>query len=948
VGGSGNAGSVVKTSAAAEVAEALRRAGVTDLGESRLDRALYSSDASLYRVIPAVVARPRDAAEVEATLAVCRDLKVPLTCRGAGTSIAGNAVGTGVVLDFARHMGQAISIDAQARTATVSPGVVQARLQRAAAPYGLRFGPDPSTHDRCTIGGMIGNNACGARSLRTGRTADNVLALDVLTAAGGRLSLGETGGAADPGGELAALRAVVGGGLATIRTEFGRFGRQASGYALEHLLPERGFDVRRALAGSEGTLAVVTSATVRLVAAPAHRTLAVLGYPDMPTAAGATPGILPWHPAACEGMDSRLVDVVRARRGAGRVPDLPAGSAWLFVEVTGDTAEEAEAAAKELVTVVDAADGLVVTDPAQAAALWRIREDGVGLAGRNQAGAPAYPGWEDSAVPVESLGPYLRDLDALMAERGLTGAPYGHFGEGCLHLRLDFPLTQPDGQAVLRVFLLDAARLVARYGGSLSGEHGDGRARSELLPLMYSPAAIELFGQVKRAFDPDGLLNPGVLVDPEFVDSNVRATEAPPQRTGLALTYPDDAGDFSTAVHRCSGIGKCLATPGPGRVMCPSYQATREEKDSTRGRARILQEMVNGTLVRGGWRSPEVHEALDLCLSCKACAAECPAGVDMAAYKSEVLYQTYRHRLRPRSHYSLGRLPRLARLASIAPGTANQLLGLPGLGAVAKLAAGVDRRRSLPRFGPETFRSWFKHRGYQRQDGRPVLLFTDTFTNHFGLAQGQAAVRVLEAAGFTVQITERPVCCGLTWISTGQLGAARRVLARTAASLRPAVQAGIPIVGIEPSCTAVFRSDAAGLLDPETAGGLGRSVRTLSELLLTSRDWTPPDLSGTKVVAQPHCHHRAVMTWEADAELLRRCGASVTSVAGCCGLAGNFGVERRHYDLSVAVAQANLLPAVAEADPGTTVLADGFSCRTQLTDLAAVPARHLAELLDDS
>jgi FAD/FMN-containing dehydrogenase/Fe-S oxidoreductase len=927
----------------------LRKAGVADLGDSTLQRALYSSDASLYRVVPAVVAWPHDADEVAAVLSVCRALKVPLTCRGAGTSIAGNAIGTGIVLDFARHMGRAISVDADAATATVSPGVVQAQLQRAAAPHGLRFGPDPSTHDRCTIGGMIGNNACGARSLRTGRTADNVLALEVLTAAGGKLSLAAPASGAvppDPGGELAALRAVVGDGLATIRTEFGRFGRQASGYALEHLLPEHGFDVRRALVGSEGTLAVLTSATVRLVVSPAHRTLVVLGYPDMPTAASATREILLWNPAACEGMDSRLVDVVRSRRGASRVPDLPAGSAWLFVEVTGDTAAEAEHTAKELVATVDAVGGMVVTDAAQAAALWRIREEGVGLAGRNQAGAPAYPGWEDSAVPAESLAGYLRDLDALMAERGLTGAPYGHFGEGCVHLRLDFPLGQPDGQAVMRVFLLDAARLVAKYGGSLSGEHGDGRARSELLPLMYSPPAIELFRRVKHAFDPGNLLNPGVMVAPDFVDDNVRATAAAPVTQGLALAYPHDGGDFSAAVHRCSGVGKCLATTtGPGRVMCPSYQATRNEKDSTRGRARILQEMINGTLVTAGWRAPEVRDALDLCLSCKACASECPAGVDMAAYKSEVLFQAYRHRLRPRSHYSLGQLPRLARLASAAPATVNRTLGLPGVGRLAKLAGGVDRRRSLPEFGAETFRSWFKHRAYGRQDGRPVLLFTDTFTDHFGLAVGQAAVRVLEAAGFTVQIADRPVCCGLTWISTGQLGTARRVLRRTAARLRPALEAGIPIVGLEPSCTAVFRSDAAELLDAPTAEALAGSVRTLSELLLSAGDWIPPDLHGTKIIAQPHCHHRAVMTWDPDAELLSQTGADLTAVSGCCGLAGNFGVERGHYDVSVAVAQADLLPAVTTAAPGTVILADGFSCRTQLTDLAAAPALHLAELL---
>jgi FAD/FMN-containing dehydrogenase/Fe-S oxidoreductase len=935
--------------APAEIAGALRRAGLTDVADGALPRALYSSDSSLYRVVPAVVACPRDDAEVAAALSVCRELAVPLTCRGAGTSVAGNAVGTGIVLDFARHMGQAVSVNAEERTATVQPGVVHARLQRAAAPHGLRFGPDPSTHSRCTIGGMIGNNSCGARSLSTGRTVDNVVALDVLTAAGERLSLtGPTPRSASlpPGRELAKLRAIAGGALATIRTEFGRFGRQVSGYALEHLLPEHGFDVRRALVGSEGTLAVVTSATVALVGEPAHRALAVLGYPDMATAADAAPEVLHWHPAACEGLDSRMIDVVRSRKGASRVPDLPRGSAWLFVELTGDTAAEADSAAKELIATVDALDGLVVSNAAQATALWRIREDGAGLAGRSERGAPAYPGWEDSAVPVESLGAYVRDLGELMADRGLTGAPYGHFGEGCLHLRLDFPLDQPDGKAAMRVFLLDAARLAARYGGSLSGEHGDGRARSELLPLMYSESAIELFREVKRTFDPDGLLNPGVIVEPDFVDDDVRAVAARPLRRRLGQRYSHDAGDFSMAVHRCTGVGRCVADQlGPGQAMCPSYQATRDEKDGTRGRARVLQEMINGTLVRGGWRSAEVHEALDLCLSCKACSAECPAGVDMAAYKSEVLFQTYRHRLRPRSHYALGRLPHLARLASLTPGLANSMLALPGLGALAKFAAGVDRRRSLPEFAAEPFRSWFAHRGHRRRDGRPVMLLADTFTNHFSLAAGQAAVHVLEDAGYTVQITARPTCCGLTWISTGQLTAARRILHHAAAQLRPALRAGVPIVGLEPSCTAVFRSDAAELLDGATAKALAGSVRTLSELLLAAPGWQPPDLRGTTIVAQPHCHHRAVMSWDADAELLRRAGAEVTEVPGCCGLAGNFGVERGHYEVSTAIAETALLPAVRAAGPGAVLLADGFSCRTQLADLGGHEAIHLAQLL---
>ncbi len=978
--------------ASAEVAAALRKEGLSDVGESVLRRALYASDASLYRVVPAVVAHPRDTGEVAAAVAVCRAAGVPLTCRGAGTSIAGNAVGTGVVLDFSKHLNRVLGVDPDSRTATVQPGVVHAQLQRAAAPLGLRFGPDPSTHNRCTIGGMIGNNACGSRSLAYGRTSDNVEALDVLTAAGRVLLL--AGPAAGPGparggrgpragvraseptrggrGPRAGVRAseparderpagttrhessplnglqeIATSGLATIRTEFGRFGRQVSGYALEHLLPERGFDVRRALVGSEGTLAVVTGATVRLARGPAHRVLVVLGYPDMATAADAVPDILHHGPATCEGLDSRIVNVVRDRRGPAAVPSLPRGSGWLFAEVTADSEPGALARARRLVSAAGALDAMVISDSRHASALWRIREDGAGLAGRTAAGRPAYPGWEDSAVPPSSLGSYLRELEELLRGYGLSGVPYGHFGDGCLHLRLDFPLERADGRGVLRAFLFDAARLVARFGGSLSGEHGDGRTRSELLPLMYSPAALELFGKVKALFDPDNLLNPGVVVHPYPLDAGLRASGSRPVRPPLALSYRLDGGDFASAVHRCTGVGKCVAdTTAAGGVMCPSYLATRDEKDSTRGRARVLQEMVNGTLVTGGWRAPEVAAALDLCLSCKACSSECPAGVDMAAYKAEVLYQAHRRRLRPRSHYTLGWLPRWARLAAVAPGLMNRALATPALGGAARFAAGIDRRRALPPFAPRSFRAWYtQNEDAQARGGTPVMLLADTFTNYFSPEVGVAAVRVLAAAGFSVAIPRRPICCAITWISTGQLDTARRVLRRTVAELAPAVEAGIPIVGLEPSCTATLRSDTAELLGTHSARALAGSIRTLSEVLTVAPHWSPPSLNGTSIVAQPHCHHSAVMGWGTDAALLERAGARLTRVGGCCGLAGNFGVVRGHYEVSAAVAETTLLPAVRAATPDAVLLADGFSCRTQLADLAGQAGVHLAQLL---
>ena len=524
-----------------------------------------------------------------------------------------------------------------------------------------------------------------------------------------------------------------------------------------------------------------------------------------------------------------------------------------------------------------------------------------------------------------------------MSEHGVDGLIYGHFGDGCVHVRIDFPFSSAPSR--YRSFVVAAAQLVGKYGGSMSGEHGDGRARSELLPYMYSASALETMALVKAVFDPDNVLNPGVLVDPAPLDADLRVPLARPLRTGLGFAYPRDGGDLSVAVHRCTGVGKCRAdTTASGGVMCPSYLATRDEKDSTRGRARVLQEVANGSLEFG---SAAVAESLDLCLSCKGCSADCPAGVDMATYKAEVLYQRYRRRLRPAAHYSLGWLPRWARLSARAPFLANLVVGSGPVSGVAKRLGGIDARRPLPLFARRTFRDWFA--GHVAPPGSPVVLWVDTFTDYFTPSVGEAAVRVLEAAGFSVQVTGRPVCCGLTWISTGQLDGARRVLRRSVAALEPFVRRGIPVVGLEPSCTAVLREDLVELLpgDP-IASDVRDGVRTLAELLSS---WAPPDLGGTQVVAQPHCHHHAVMGWDADAALLARAGAQVSAVGGCCGLAGNFGVERGHYEISRAVAETALLPAVRSAPRDAVVLADGFSCRTQLEHFGQVRGVHLAELL---
>ncbi len=696
-----------------DLAAALRGAGLTDVDDSARRRAEYSTDASNYRVVPSVVAFPRDVAEAATALHVATQLGVPVTSRGGGTSTAGNSIGSGLVLDFSRHMNRVLSVDPDARTAVVEPGAILDDITVAAAGYGLRFGPDPSTHARASIGGSIGNNACGARALRYGRTADNVVSLDLLTASGARLTARRFGrdGLAAAGTIGAALDTLVAGRLGLIRTEFGRFTRQVSGYSLEHLLPENGADLAKFLAGTEGTLGLVAGATVALVPSPKEVALAVVGYPGMPEAADAAPGLLPHGPVAVEGMNAQLVDVFRARRGAAAVPGLPRGEAWLFVETAGDTEAEARAAAGRLIADAGGLDALVVTGT-PARALWRIREDGAGLGGRTPAGAPAWPGWEDAAVPPRHLGAYLRDFGALMADQGLDGLVYGHFGDGCVHVRIDFPFATEPGR--YREFALAAAQLVGKYGGSMSGEHGDGRARGELLPYMYSPEAIDTLAAVKAIFDPGNVFNPGVLVDPVPIDADLRVPQARPIRAGLGFAYAHDDGDLSVAVHRCTGVGKCradtTAVKGAGEagggVMCPSYLATRDEKDSTRGRSRVLQELANGTLVKG-FGSAELAEALDLCLSCKGCSSDCPAGVDMATYKAEVLYQRYRRQLRPAAHYSLGWLPRWARLASRVPGLANAALRPGTLAGVAKRLGGIDARRPLPQFATQGFRQWF-------------------------------------------------------------------------------------------------------------------------------------------------------------------------------------------------------------------------------------------------
>ncbi|MBB6348590.1 FAD/FMN-containing dehydrogenase/Fe-S oxidoreductase [Nonomuraea muscovyensis] len=944
------------SSAGEPILTALRRVVRGEVTADRGRLAQYAADASNYRRVPLGVVFPLDREDVIAAVAACRRHGVPLTCRGAGTSTSGQAIGSGLVLDFSRHCNRILDLDPRARTARVEPGLVLDDLQAAAAQHGLAFGPDPSTHSRCTIGGMIGNNACGSHSLAWGRTSDNVIELEVLTYGGTVLTVGPTTtsqleDAIAEGGErgrlLAGVRDLAMENLGTLRTEFGRFPRQVSGYALEHLLPEARFNLARALVGSEGTCAVVLSAKLSLVRRPRARALAVLGYPDAPAAADAVPALVERAPMTLEGLDRALTRMVTRPAALAAVERLPAGDAWLFAEVGADTPDEARRAASDLATAAERTAGFlgtyVATGPDEQRALWGIREDGAGLATRLPDGSEAWPGWEDAAVPAERLGAYLRDFNDLMARYGLQGAVYGHFGEGCLHVRLDFDFETHEGTKAFRAFLADAARLVAEHGGSPSGEHGDGQARSEFLGLVYSRQAVELFERFKHLWDPGDKLNPGVIVHPRRSDHDLRVS---PRRSTIPLhttfSYPDDGGDFGRAVRRCVGVGKCLTGGSSGSVMCPSYRVTRDERDSTRGRARLLYEMAQGELIDDGWRSREVRDALDLCLSCKGCSSDCPVGVDMATYKSEFLHHHYRGRLRPPAHYSMGWLPVWSRLAARAPRLANSVTCSP-LAPLVKRLGGIAPQRGIPAFASESFLHWFRRRDGARE-GTPVLLWVDSFNNHFSPHVLRAAVTVLEAAGFQVHVPPGTQCCGLTWISTGQLGVARRVAARAVAALE--TRPDVPVVGLEPSCTAALRGDLPRLLDTSAARRTAGRVKSLAEILLEhAPHYTPPRIDA-RSISQTHCHQHAEGGFDADGEILRRAGVHNTVLrSGCCGLAGNFGFERGHYDVSVAAAEQTLLPAVRAAAPDTLILADGFSCRTQISQLSDRTAIHLAELL---
>ncbi len=942
-------------------------------GEVRFDagsRAAFAVDSSNYRQPPVAVVAPRTIEAAVETIAVCAGLGVPVLSRGGGTSLAGQTTNRAVVIDWTKYCHHLISVDAAARTCVVEPGIALDELNRLLARHDLMFGPKPATHRSCTLGGMIGNNSCGSTAQAYGKTVDNLLRLEVLTCDGTRMWVGATSDVeyeqilADGGRKAEiyrALRHLRDEHLSLIRTRYPDIPRRVSGYNLDSLLPENHFDLARALVGSEGTLVTVLRAELHLVPVPKAAAMVVLGYPDIATAGDAVMPIVGHDPWQLEGIDHVLIEMEQQAQLAGdAIATMPRGGGWLMVQFIADTQDEADTKAKALLHDVENHEHppthKFLDDPAKISQLVEVRELSLGASAHPVGQHDNWPGWEDSAVPPERLGDYLRDLRGLFDEFGYAKekvAIYGHFGQACIHCRVPFELRTADGIAQYRAFAERAADLVASYGGSLSGEHGDGQARSELLPRMFGREVVALFGELKTIFDPRGLMNPGNIVNPNPLDGQLRlGVGYTPAEPSTHFSYPDDEGRFSKAALRCVGVGTCRNAVSDEQVMCPSYMVTREEEHSTRGRARLLFEMLRGESITGGWRSTEVRDALDLCLSCKGCKSDCPVGVDMATYKAEFLSHHYAGRLRPMAHYSMGWLPLLSQGASRAPALVNALTQSP-LAPLLKKAGGIAPERAIPTFATRSFVSMWKRRPASSRPTKsptqgPVLLWPDTFSNYFHPNVARAAVLVLEDAGFEVRVPTEPLCCGLTWVSTGQLTAAKRVLRRTLNVLRDDLRDGIPVVGLEPSCTAMFRSDGPDLLGgDEDMRRLSKQTRTLAELL-TERapDWTPPQLDVDAII-QTHCHQHAIMGVDADDQLMNKAGIRSDRLAsGCCGLAGNFGFEAGHYEVSRAAGERVLLPRVRQAGPDTAVLADGFSCRTQIeqgdTGRTAV---HLAELL---
>jgi len=930
-------------------------------GEVRFDagsRALYATDLSIYRQPPIGVVVPRTIDDVVATVAECRNRGIPILGRGCGTSLAGQTCNVAVVIDFSKYLNRLLSIDPEGKTACFEPGIIRDDLNGAAERHHLTFAPDPATHEYCTVGGMIGNNSCGVHSVMGGKTVDNIEELDILTYDGLRLRVGRTnddeiGRIVGEGGRRGdiyrRLRDLRDRYADLVRTRYPRIPRRVSGYNLDELLPENGFNVARALVGSESTCVIVLGATARLMHSPPRRAILVIGYPDIFRAADNAAPIRKYGPIGLEAFQAHVIEnMTRKGKAAPGTRLLPKGDTWLIAEFGGETQEEASSRAYDCRQEVDShlkghTAMRVIEDPAEQHEVWHIREAGVG-ASRVPDVEDAWPSWEDAAVAPEVLGKYLRDFYELLRKYHYRWTIFGHFGDGCVHTRITFDLKTSEGVRGYRGFMEEASDLVVRHGGSLSGEHGDGQARAELLPKMFGPELVQAFREFKSIWDPQWKMNPGKLVDPYRLDDNLRiGPDYQPRRVQTYFTFPEDHGSFASATERCFGVGKCRALDG--ETMCPSFKATREEMHTTRGRAHMLFEMMRGEVVTEGWRDPHVKESLDLCLACKGCKSDCPVSVDMATYKAEFLAHYYEGRFRPRQAYAMGLVAQWARIASKIPELANFLTHAPVLSQAAKFAAGISQKRDVPTFATETFRAWFRKREPTALGGTRVLLWPDTFNNYFLPHTAQAAVQVLEAAGCEVAIPDRILCCGRPLYDYGMLGRAKRQLEKTLEAVAPELDRGTPIVFLEPSCAAVFRDEMLNLLPHRNDARRFAEQACLFDEYLKRIGYAPRKLE-RKAIVHGHCHQKALMGMRASKDLLSTMAVDAELLdSGCCGMAGSFGYERDHYDVSMKVGEHALLPRIRSASKETLIIGNGFSCREQIAQSTNRKALHLSEVL---
>lgn len=943
---------------AAALAEALKRAVSGEVKFDDGSRAMYATDASNYRQVPIGVVIPKTADDVIATVALARKFGAPILARGGGTSLAGQCCNVAVVLDMSKYMNRIVDLDPARSFARVQPGIVLDDLRNEAEKHRLTFAPDPATHSQCTIGGMIGNNSCGIHALMAGKTVDNIDELEILTYDGHRMRVGATtpdelskiiGEGGRKGEIYSRLKSLSERYADLVRKRFPKIPRRVSGYNLDELLPENGFNVARALVGSECTCVLVLEAKCRLVYSPPSRALVVLGYPDVYHAADDVPRLLEYKPIGLEGFDDLLVqDMARKNMHPEGRGLLPPGNGWLLVEFGGETEAEANANARKAMDACarekNPPSMRLLASKREERMVWSVRESGLGATAHVPGRPPMWEGWEDAAVAPEKLGRYLRDLRKLLERYEYGGDLYGHFGQGCVHTRTNFDLKTRPGIAKFRAFLEEAADLVASHGGSFSGEHGDGQARAELLPKMFGPELMEAFREFKSIWDPDWKMNPGKLITPYSPTENLRFGESyAPWKPKTHFSYEEDEGLISHAVTRCVGVGKCRRLDGG--TMCPSYQVTREEEHSTRGRAHLLFEMFQGNAIPSTWRNEAVKDALDLCLACKGCKGDCPTGVDVATYKAEFLAHYYSGRLRPMPAYTMGWIYWWAGIASKMPTFANAFMRLPFV----KTMGGIARERKMPRFASKTFVDQWKKRGARATPPgqKKVLLWPDTFNNHFLPETALAAAEVLTNAGYEVVLRKKRLCCGRPLYDWGFLGMARRLLREILDSMREEIDAGLPVIGLEPSCVSVFRDELTNLFPrDELARKLAANTMTLSEFIAREGDRFPVGTLARKAIVQAHCHHKGVMRFDAEEKVLQRIGLDYEHPdSGCCGMAGAFGFQREHYDVAMKVGERVILPAVRETDAGTLVIADGFSCREQIEQATGRKTLHLAEVL---